>query len=242
MGRKFLTIGRMALLAGILVAVGLVSGIIGMQLAIRGDDVATPDLVGQPLDEAESSLQDSHLQMAVISRHYDDSAEEGSIISQTPSPGTRVKPGQKVRVIVSRGVRKEPVPNLLGETLRSAGAKLVETDYRLGAVSEILMQNVEDGQVVKQYPEPGSEKSGGTQIDLLVARRTPPSFVMPDILGERLSNVLLVFERRGMSVGEIRYRPQRGARRGTILRQYPEPGGRLKATDRINVEVASRWR
>lgn len=242
LGRKFLSIGRLALLAGILVAVALASAIIGMQVAIRGDDLATPDLVGLPLQEAEQELQGQRLQLAVISRHYDDSVPEGSVISQSPSPQTRVKPGQKVRVIISRGVRKEPVPDLLGDTLRSAGARLVETDYRLGAVSEVRLEGVEDGLVLKQYPEPGSEKSGGTQIDLLVARNTPAAFLMPDILGQRLNNVLLLFERRGIAVGEIRYRPQRGTRRGTILRQYPEPGARLAATDRINVEVASRWR
>lgn len=239
LGERFLTWGKFALLAGILIAVGLFSAVVGMKIALHRAEIETPDLQAKTVSDAEGILAGINLELSVVSRRYDPQIPEGAILSQSPSAGGQVKEGRKVRVIVSLGARKHPVPDLIGETLRSARAKLVSTDYRLGRVSEVKVPGAEDGEVVLQHPAPGSEESGGLSIDLLVSRPLPSDFVMPDVVGSSLSRVFRIFETAGFKIGDIRYRPRSGKRRGTVLRQYPEPGNRLREDVRINVEVAS---
>lgn len=238
LGRHFLTIGKFALLAGILIAVGLFSAVVGMKIAVRRTEVSAPDVIGESYQEAKASIERAHLTAAILARRYDPEAPLDAIVSQSPAAGGRLKQGHKVRLVVSLGPRKQPVPQLVGNDLRFARARLMQTDYVLGSVSEMVLDSAEDGTVIRQYPPAGTEERGGVKIDLLVARKVPPRYVMPDIVGESLSRVFRLLEGNGIRIGQIQYRDDRRSRRGTVLRQYPEPGYMLKATDQVNVEVA----
>ncbi len=238
MQRRFLSVSRAILLIGILLSVGIVSAVVGMKIAVQQTEVETPEILGRSFEEANELLSATELNMTVLARRYDADSEEGQIISQSPAAGGRIKTGHKVRVVVSLGPRLNPVPSLVGGTLRIARARLLQTEYELGTISEVLVEDGPEEEVLHQYPAAGSQESGGTRVDLLVARRAPLRFIMPEIVGEKLSRVYVFFERQGFRMGGIQYRQVSGRSRGTVLRQYPEPGSLLREDDEINVEVA----
>ncbi len=65
--------------------------------------VAVPDLRGQPIGAVTSSLIPLGLRFTMDGMESSDTVPMNSIISQRPAPGTRVPPGTTIQVTVSRG-------------------------------------------------------------------------------------------------------------------------------------------
>ena len=233
---KFLSIGRLVLLGGILVTVFFLSAIIGMRISVRSGETRTPALVGMSLEDAEDVFESSDLKLLVNGRRYNDEIPEGSIISQTPGSGVGIKGNRNVRVVVSLGRRVNPVPDLRGSSIRAARIMAQQNGYELGRVTEIPAAGNED-KVVAQYPSPEAGGNISDQIDILLESRLPESFIMPDTAGQNLNRVLRFFKNNGFEV-TIRYRKHRGIRRGAVVRQFPEPGYRLKDDQEVILEVA----
>ena len=113
-----------------------------------------------------------------------------------------------------------------------------QAGYELGKVSQISVSDVADNQVLRQFPPPGAEEILSPRIDVLVSRGSSANFVMPDVLGHDLNRVLMVFKRNGFKVGEIQYQSHPTFERGTVIKQFPEPGHILALEVPINLEVA----
>jgi serine/threonine-protein kinase len=68
--------------------------------------VIVPDVVGQSEDSARASLADRGLSVDVVEQETDDSSDDGRVLSQAPPPGSRVRSGDRVTIVV--GVFVEP--------------------------------------------------------------------------------------------------------------------------------------
>jgi serine/threonine-protein kinase len=85
-----------------LVAVFFLSAGVVMYFALRGREVAVPNVVGKSQQDAESLLEEKGLKMR-IRPPIPDNKEHATISEQSPAPGTTVKTGQSVRVSLSLG-------------------------------------------------------------------------------------------------------------------------------------------
>ncbi len=65
-----------------------------------------PDVVGQSEDSARASLGDRGLSVDVVEQETEDSSDDGRVLSQAPPPGSRVRSGDRVTIVV--GVFVEP--------------------------------------------------------------------------------------------------------------------------------------
>ena len=86
-----------------LVAVFFVSAGVVTYFALRGREVAVPNVVGKPQDEAAKILEDEGLKMRVRNSAPHEKVPANAVSEQLPSPGTTVKTGQVVRVSLSSG-------------------------------------------------------------------------------------------------------------------------------------------
>jgi serine/threonine-protein kinase len=72
--------------------------------------VIVPDVVGQSEDAAIDNLQNEGLSVDVITQETDEASEDGRVLEQAPSAGTRVQTGDVVTIIVGELVEPEPEP------------------------------------------------------------------------------------------------------------------------------------
>ncbi|MDX6584105.1 MAG: eukaryotic-like serine/threonine-protein kinase [Solirubrobacterales bacterium] len=70
--------------------------------------VIVPDVVGQSEDAARSALQGRGLAVDVIDQDTDVKSEDGRVLQQAPSPGSRVHGGDQVTIVVAHFVEPEP--------------------------------------------------------------------------------------------------------------------------------------
>jgi len=235
---RFLTIGKLALLAGVLLVVFMFSVIVGMRFSVRSKVFETPSIVGMSIADAEDLFEKRELNLAVVGRRYDADVPKDAIISQLPAAGVGIKTNRDVQVVVSMGKRPNPVPDLRGRSARAARLLAKQNGYELGKVSEMLAGNEENERIIAQYPQPHSEENVSDRIDVLVQKKSVATYIMPDIIGDNLNRVMMFFEENGFEIARVQYKQHQGISKGTVVRQFPEPGYLLKEDESIHLEVA----
>jgi beta-lactam-binding protein with PASTA domain len=235
---QVLIVGKLTVLVGVLIAVGLFSAYLGMRLAVRGTEVEVPSIVGKPVGEATEILERIHLKREVMGERFDPEISRGVVISQHPQPGRSIKAERKVQIILSLGMKTNPVPDLRGSPLRVARLMVSDAGFELGNISEISMSGIPKGQIVQQFPPPDSKDLLSPEIDVLVSGGFLERYVMPDVSGQSLNTVLLYFEKNDFKLGNVQYGDYPDAVRGAVVKQFPEPGYVLTEQDTINLEVA----
>lgn len=192
------------LLGLVLVLVALLSALTAMRFAIHGREVEVPALAGKNPGEAESVLISQGLVLEVEDRFYSQNVREGEIISQLPLAGTRVRRGWRVRVALSLGPQRVPVPNVVGESDRAAEINIQKRGLEVGAVAVTHLPGLPAGAVVAQDPAGDAGGMTSPKVNLLV---TPASdektLVMPDFTGTRLAEASSAVEAAGLHVGRV---------------------------------------
>jgi len=235
---RFLTLGRSFLLIAILITVAIISAVVGIRIAVRGDEVQVPSLAGQTVDQAKKNLGSLALVLEVNGERYDPAVGAGKIVSQLPPAGGRMKANRDVQVIVSLGARRNPIPDLLGSSMRSAQLMVMQSGYELGNVSTINLDNAGQDGVIRQYPTPQSLEVLSQKIDLLVNAPRSTRFVMPDLMGQNIAVVTAFLESNNLKMRPPVYREYQNADKGLVVKQYPEPGYMVTREDPISLEVA----
>lgn len=205
---------------------------LALWFSVRVPDVAVPEVVDLPLEEARSRLAQARLRPKVVARRHDRSEPEGKVVEQSPPPHARTKPGRAVRLVVSLGPPLVVMPDLTGGSLGRARIALESAGLRLAQSASVPHPGVAVGRVVAQYPEPGAEVDTGSAASLLVSAGPPPrAYVMPDLRGVPAERARRALERAGFRRVRLRGPAGPGAR---IVSQRPPPGTRA-ATDDVVV-------
>jgi serine/threonine-protein kinase len=231
-------LGKLALLAGVLFVVFLFSVILGMQFSVRGKVFETPAIVGMQLADAEELFEKKELNLAVVGRRYDPDVPKDAIISQLPVAGVGIKTHRDVQVVVSMGRRPNPVPDLTDRSARAARLLARQNGYELGRISEMLSGTEENERIIAQYPLAHSEENVSDRIDVLVEKKSVDAYIMPDVIGDNLNRVMVFFEENGFEIARVQYKKHQGIGKGTVVRQFPEPGYLLREDESIHLEVA----
>lgn len=159
-------LGLLVILAGALGATSLVF----LVLASPQPEVSVPDVTGMSLEEAEQLVEPLGLDLVAADEEYSDEVPAGAIARMiTPYAGKKVRRGRQVRVSVSRGERKLPVPYLVDLDLDGAKEKLKAADLPLGKVVKEHNSMTPKGIVLRQQPEGGSRVPEGSTVSLVVS-------------------------------------------------------------------------
>jgi beta-lactam-binding protein with PASTA domain len=236
------TILRYAMLALILLVVAMVSALTAMRLAIHGQEVAVPSLVGMSPGDAEKAVAARSLQMTVERQYYSPLIPEGRIMSQLPLPGIKVRHGWLVRVAQSLGPTRVTIPDVVGESERAAELNIRRRGLDVATVAQVDTSTIPSGQVLAQTPAANATEISTPKISLLVTTAAQPdSFVMPSFAGQSLGAVSRALEDAGFKLGNVGIAPgQPGAQpspASTIVLQSPPAGQRVLAGATINLEV-----
>jgi beta-lactam-binding protein with PASTA domain len=107
----------LSMAAGILVFVGIIAVSVFF-IALRGEEeTMVPEVRGKDLTTALLELQVKELYPRIDLRYSQTSLDKGLILEQDPLPGTIVKAGRRIRLVVSQGVMINRVENYLGRSI-----------------------------------------------------------------------------------------------------------------------------
>jgi eukaryotic-like serine/threonine-protein kinase len=243
---------RFAMLALSLFVVALVSAITAMQLAIHGQEVQIPAIVGMTPLEAERSIAGLGLQMEVERQYYSPQIPEGRIMTQLPQPGTKVRRGWQVRVALSMGPQRVSIPDVTKQSPHAAELNIRRRGLEVSSTAEIRLAGSPPDQVLAQSPPANASQVAAPKTSLLVTVPTDPrAYVMPAFAGQTLGSASRALQDAGFKLGSVSVSaseanagapspeavPAAPVPISIIVGQTPPPGQKVLAGAVVNFEV-----
>lgn len=98
-----------------------------------------PDVCGIQLEEAIDVLAANKLNYTIVERRYQENALENEVVVQYPSPGSEVKEGRKVGLVINTAEKpKRTIPSVIdNRTYREAESHIKAAGFVIGSVDSI---------------------------------------------------------------------------------------------------------
>jgi len=176
---------------GIIVFVGIIAVAVFF-LSVQGaEQTMVPDVRGMDLTGALLELQVKELYPRIQLRYTQSSKDKGLILEQEPAPGTIVKAGRRIRLVVSQGMMINTVKSYLGVDIGEARMDIQAINAGSGtallSIQEPTMLEFSSqapGVILQQKPPAGSPVSGPTVLEFVVSRGPEIVYAhVPDLRG-----------------------------------------------------------
>jgi len=244
----------LSMAAALLVLVGIIAVLVFF-IYVRGEEqTMVPDVQGQDLTSALLELQVKELYPRILLRFTQNSADKGLVLEQNPRPGTIVKAGRRIQLVISQGVMVNTVENYIGRNVDDVRMDLQTLVSAQGTSSgnapvsqfitlkEPLMYEFSTepaGTILQQRPESGTNISGPTSLELVVSRGPENTMTkLPNLVGLNLEDTLEQIGRTGIDF-EFSIRPlASGEKPGTVVAQNPAGDTLASLNTRVNIAMA----
>jgi serine/threonine-protein kinase len=197
--------------------------------------VTVPDLRTRPLAAATRLAENAGLKLVRGNTLPNPSVPAGAVLAQVPMPGQEATRGASVRVILSSGPERHPVPELKGLGWRDAVALLQAYGFTV-RVAQVTSPEPE-GRILRVFPEPGTTIAVNQVIQVTVSAG-PPWTVAPGVTGAALGAAETALTAAGLRLGKVSYDSASAAAPGSVVSQYPAAGDSIRQGGAVSVMVA----
>lgn len=214
----------------VLLLVCFASALLAMRFAIHGREVRVPKFIGMTPSEAERLANTEGLVLSIENRFYSADVPEGNIVSQLPAPDTKVRRGWKVRLAESLGPQRASIPNVVGDSERTAELNITRRGLEVGNVATMHFPGAHPATVIAQSP-PGDDRNAvSPKIGLIMsAAENGQSYLMPNFVGQPVAEASAAVKQAGFTLGKVDFVQDPGGPSEMILRQFPPAGLKIAA-------------
>ncbi|MEE8341083.1 MAG: PASTA domain-containing protein [Candidatus Neomarinimicrobiota bacterium] len=197
------------------------------------------DVTQMDIRSAMIMIRTSGFKSTISDTIYTSEFEANIVLDQHPKPGTVVKKGRTVRLKITQPDKLVLVPNIVGQSQRSARLLLSKVGLRIGAISEEYSVTHPNGVVVKQMPDSTGTLPKGYSVRVVLSKgHSPNDIQVPSLFGlskEAAESELLKI---GLRVGKIHYKQNEDLIPYTVLDQSIKAGTVLAESQNIDITVS----
>ena len=187
-----------------------------------GSGTAVPNVVGKSLDEATQQLNDAGFEVGTVSNRSDDSVDEGDVISQDPTAGTKREKGSRINLVVSSGSSAVTVPDLSNMTAEQARSELSSMGLQAQAGTAEYSDTVDKDRVARQEPAAGSSVPKNSVVTYYLSLGKQGTEV-PNVVGSTEGSATTTLSNAGFNVtSETTYSDSVPS--GQVISQTPNAG------------------
>jgi len=135
------------------------------------------------------------------------------------------------------GGNRVAVPEVVGFTQDRAEAAITDAGLTVGEVTQANSDTVDQGLVISQSPEPGTEIDEADPVSLVISSGAKESTV-PTLVGLSLDEARNALIDAGLQLGDVKRVPS-PENRNTVVKADPSEGTTVPVDSRVNLEVAS---
>mgnify|MGYP000212238302 CR=1 FL=1 len=196
-----------------------------------------PNLVGVPAEEAFETLQALDLKFRAAEETSAD-VPAGIVIRTEPSAGTAVPLESFVTVVVSVGEEEVGVPNVIGENVDVARARIEAQGFTVGTIEYQLTEDVDENIVISQSPSGGATATPASEVNLVVSSG-PFSIDVPNVAGKTAETAILQLTQAGFEKITTEEEPSNDVLEGFVIETNPAAGQTVPRDATIIVIVSS---
>jgi len=212
----------------------------------HGETIVVPKVTGMSLANLSTYLDERNLAYFVDDSSYSAGLRPGTVLTQEPAPGDKVKEGRKIYISVA--MSRPPVikmPNLTTGSVKNAQLILKSYDLEIGQIR--LVPNIAQNEVLKQLVggkeiAPGAPIAKGTKVDLEVGDGLGnQEFEVPNLVNMPEDEARTLLAGQHLEVGEVfKQAAEAGQTPGTVVRQRPvaAPGATIRMGQLVDLWVA----
>lgn len=201
----------------------------------RSPIVTVPDLRGQPMRQAQRTLNGLGLEIARGGALANPRIRAGAVLVQSPLPGQEVTRGSEVRVVLSAGPERHRVPPIAGLSLREARTLLER--YGFTVALRRVVSDREEGTFMGMRPAAGTMATVPGVVTITLSSG-PPKLLVPDLVSLPLGDAEARLRALGFHLGRVSYDPSSPITAGSVAAQRPAAGDSLRRGSAVGVTLA----
>lgn len=199
-------------------------------------DVEIPNVVNLTEEDATKLLEKFDLSVKDIKRESSETVEAGKVLDSNPKPGTSVKTGSAVNLIVSTGTQKITVANYEGQDYEQARDELKKLGFIVER-REDYDDDTPEGKIISQSIEAGKELIAKDQVMTLTISKGQSPIVIKDLSKYSRQAIEDYAKQNGLLVSfsekESDSMPQ-----GAVISQNPAAGTEVKQGDTLTIVLS----
>ena len=217
---------KIAILLFVFILIVGASAYLTLTMIIKSEDtVIVPDLAGKNIVYVLELLTDLGLNTKIEGSEYSTEMPKNNVIFQEPEPGSEIKKGRDVRIIISKGPKSILMPNLERLPVQQARIILEENSLCQGQISSTYNNRIKKDSIIAQVPSAGKMITRNECVNLLVSLGIrPQAYKMPDLEGRSLDSAIPTIESSNLIFGKIASVFYKDKPLNTIVAQEPLSG------------------
>jgi serine/threonine-protein kinase len=201
-------------------------------------DTEVPLIEGYDEETAREILDDRNLVLNIVERRYDSEVPEGQIISQKPQQGMTVQAESAVDAVISSGIKKVPVPDVVNKSQRNAEIELENKGLKV-AEPEYVNSEEPSGYVVDQDPPAKQEVDEGTEVTLVISKGPEDNTTkVGKYTGLTVGMAQELLESDNLKLGTVTEEPNDTVNPGIVFKQSPQPDMNVEKDRKVDLWVS----
>jgi serine/threonine-protein kinase len=201
---------------------------------LRGDTVKLIVSLGRPtvpdvqagigVEEAKQAVTAAQLQPLLDDgkNEFHDTVPKGKVVRLDPKSGTQLNIGATVTIVVSKGQKPKPIPDVRGKTRDEAFQALTQAGYEPFDAPPEFAPDMDGGKVVRTDPPANTQPKDDTaskRVGVILSN----AVTVPDVQRQPVDQAKAALESLHLTV-EVQGFGQQGNR---VFSQAPPPGSRV---------------
>ena len=201
----------------------------------RSAIVTVPDVRGMTLQGARHALDDAGLILVRGPNLNHPRVRAGRVLTQVPLPGQEAGRGTPVRILLSDGPNRRPLPSIEGMGKDDAISLLQRVGFQVRL--RMMTNEKDEGTILGMDPKAGTPVPEHGFVVLTISAG-PPKVGVPSVLNANTDEAEGRLQAVGLRLGRISYDSTATVAAGTIVGQSPEPGDSIRQGASVRVTVA----
>ena len=176
----------------------------------HGEELLVPDLSNLSVEQAAEVAASHKMTVEVSDSIYVKRMAKGAVFRQIPTPGSKVKRGRCISLIVNTSKSKQiAMPDLVGLSMRQAKAEILSRGLSLGRL--IYVRDMATNNVLKQLHdnaeiEPETLVESESVIDLVLGMNADNNITyVPDVVGLKYRSAVEGVHDNSLNVRGLRF-------------------------------------
>jgi beta-lactam-binding protein with PASTA domain len=171
-------------------------GYLIVSFLIPVQSVETPLLIGSSIQDAIVVLSGHQLNVRILAQKEEADIAPGTVLSQIPRPGQKIKQHQPVFLVFARAQQRPQAPELVGNSIDCARDVLKKENIRVKQFD--LPSQLATGEVIGQWPRAGMTLDEPVMILYVSIGQQGSLVIFPDLVGQPVLLVKDFLQQQGI--------------------------------------------